>query len=169
MAEEQDSQEKTEEPTQRKIDKSLEDGQFLTSKEMFVFSSVFIGLLTLVFISSLFPNFMATWKSFFIFSLEELDYQKPYLGILKLIKIIVILTLLIGFPLLISSIITQFCVGGGIHFSPNRGNGCKLGLVTSKKYYDKYMEFKSKHPLLFSFQIFKKLTYELENNFKIVE
>ena len=50
MAEEQDSQEKTEEPTQRKIDKSIDDGQFLTSKEMFVFSSVFIGLLTLVFI-----------------------------------------------------------------------------------------------------------------------
>ena len=61
---------------------------------------------------------MSMWKSFFIFSLEELDYQKPYLGILKLIKIIVILTLLIGFPLLITSIITQFCVGGGIHFSP---------------------------------------------------
>ena len=48
MAEEQDSQEKTEEPTQRKIDKSIEDGQFLTSKEMFVFTSVFIGLFTLV-------------------------------------------------------------------------------------------------------------------------
>ena len=46
MAEEQDSQEKTEEPTQRKIDKSIEDGQFLTSKEMFVFTSVFFGLLT---------------------------------------------------------------------------------------------------------------------------
>ena len=45
MAEEQDSQEKTEEPTQRKIDKSIEDGQFLSSKEMFVFTSVFIGLL----------------------------------------------------------------------------------------------------------------------------
>ncbi len=118
MAEEQDSQEKTEEPTQRKIDKSIEDGQFLTSKEMFVFTSVFIGLLTLVFISPLFPNFMSMWKSFFIFSSEELDYQKPYLGILKLIKIIVILTLLIGFPLLITSIITQLCVGGGIYFSP---------------------------------------------------
>ena len=70
MAEEQDSQEKTEEPTQRKIDKSIEDGQFLTSKEMFVFTSVFIGLFTLVFISSLFPNFMSMWKSFFIFSLD---------------------------------------------------------------------------------------------------
>ena len=73
MAEEQDSQEKTEEPTQRKIDKSIEDGQFLTSKEMFVFTSVFIGLFTLVFISSLFPNFISMWKSFFIFSSEELD------------------------------------------------------------------------------------------------
>ena len=118
MAEEQDSQEKTEEPTQRKIDKSIEDGQFLTSKEMFVFTSVFISLFTLVFISSLFPNFISMWKSFFIFSVEELNYQKPYLGILKLIKIIIILNLLIGFPLLITSIITQFCVGSGIHFSP---------------------------------------------------
>ena len=135
MAEEQDSQEKTEEPTQRKIDKSIEDGQFLTSKEMFVFASVFIGLLTLVFISSLFPNFLSVWKSFFIFSAEELDYQKPYLGILKLIKIIVILTLLIGFPLLITSIITQFCVGGGIHFSPKafyfKGN--KINPLTGLK------------------------------------
>ena len=135
MAEEQDSQEKTEEPTQRKIDKSIEDGQFLTSKEMFVFTSVFFGLLTLVFISSLFPNFMSVWKSFFIFSLEELDYQKPYLGILKLIKIIVVLVLLIGFPLLITSIITQFCVGGGIHFSPKafyfKGN--KINPLTGLK------------------------------------
>ncbi len=135
MAEEQDSQEKTEEPTQRKIDKSIEDGQFLTSKEMFVFTSVFFGLFTLVLISSLFPNFMSVWKSFFIFSLEELNYQKPYLGILKLIKIIVILVLLIGLPLLITSIITQFCVGGGIHFSPKafyfKGN--KINPLTGLK------------------------------------
>ena len=57
MAEEgSDGQEKTEDPSQRKIDKSIEDGQFLTSKEMFVFTSVFFGLLTLVFLSSLFQN-----------------------------------------------------------------------------------------------------------------
>ena len=42
MAEEQETQEKTEEPTPRKIQKSLEDGQFLTSKEMFIFT-VFQG------------------------------------------------------------------------------------------------------------------------------
>ena len=49
MAEEQDSQEKTEEPTQRKIDKSIEDGQFLTSKEMFVFTSVFFWFVDISF------------------------------------------------------------------------------------------------------------------------
>ena len=37
MAEENDDgQEKTEEPSQRKIDKSREDGKVLTSKEMFI-------------------------------------------------------------------------------------------------------------------------------------
>ena len=34
MAEEDNSQDKTEEPSQRKLDKATEDGQVLTSKEM---------------------------------------------------------------------------------------------------------------------------------------
>ena len=70
MAEEQDSQEKTEEPTQRKIEKSLEDGQFLTSKEMFVFTSVLVGLLTLIAFVSSMPTFLSAWKSLFSFSLR---------------------------------------------------------------------------------------------------
>ena len=39
MAEEDNSQDKTEEPSQRKLDKAAEDGQVLSSKEMFVFTS----------------------------------------------------------------------------------------------------------------------------------
>ena len=34
MAEEDNSQDKTEEPSQRKLDKAAEDGQVLSSKEM---------------------------------------------------------------------------------------------------------------------------------------
>ena len=86
MAEEQDSQEKTEEPTQRKIDKSIEDGQFLTSKEMFVFTSVFVGLLTLIFFATMMPSFLSAWKSLFSFSLSDINFQKPFMGILKIIK-----------------------------------------------------------------------------------
>ena len=47
MAEEDNSQDKTEEPSQRKLDKAAEDGQVLSSKEMFVFTSLIIGLMVL--------------------------------------------------------------------------------------------------------------------------
>ena len=51
MAEEsQDGQDKTEEPSQRKIDKAKEDGQVLQSKEMFVFTSIAMGLIIFLFI-----------------------------------------------------------------------------------------------------------------------
>ena len=43
-----DAQEKTEEPTQRRIDKAKEDGQILTSKEVFVFANISIGLLVML-------------------------------------------------------------------------------------------------------------------------
>ncbi len=118
MAEEQDSQEKTEEPTQRKIEKSLEDGQFLTSKEMFVFTSVLVGLLTLIAFVSVMPSFLAYWKGLFSFNLHDIDYNQPFIGILKLIKHVIIVTLFIGIPLIITALITQFCVGGGLNFSP---------------------------------------------------
>ena len=46
MAEEGDnSQEKTEDPSQRKIEKAAEDGKVLTSKDMFVFTGLFSAFL----------------------------------------------------------------------------------------------------------------------------
>ena len=57
MAEEnQDGQEKTEEPSQRKIDKHKEDGKVLSSKEMFVFTSLIMGLIVLSLIPFLAKN-----------------------------------------------------------------------------------------------------------------
>ena len=47
MAENDQSQEKTEEPTQRRLEKAREEGNVLSSKEMFVFSSSAAGLLAL--------------------------------------------------------------------------------------------------------------------------
>ena len=46
MAEENEGgQEKTEEPSQRKIEKAKEDGKVLSSKEMFVFTNISMGLI----------------------------------------------------------------------------------------------------------------------------
>ena len=47
MAENDQAQEKTEEPTQRRLEKAREDGEVLSSKEMFVFASSSAGLLVL--------------------------------------------------------------------------------------------------------------------------
>ena len=49
MAENDQAQEKTEEPTQRRLEKAREDGEVLSSKEMFVFASSTAGLLVLQF------------------------------------------------------------------------------------------------------------------------
>ena len=44
MASESDSQEKTEDPTPKRIEKAMEEGQVLSSKELFVFTTLFAGL-----------------------------------------------------------------------------------------------------------------------------
>ena len=49
MAEESgDSQEKTEDPSQRRIDKSLEEGKVLKSQEVNIFTSLAAGLLLML-------------------------------------------------------------------------------------------------------------------------
>ena len=48
-----DGQEKTEEPTARKLEQAAENGQRLTSKEMMVFATVSTGLLVLITVSDL--------------------------------------------------------------------------------------------------------------------
>ena len=54
MAEEGDnSQEKTEDPSQRKIEKAAEDGKVLTSKDMFVFTGLFTALLMMYAVPSI--------------------------------------------------------------------------------------------------------------------
>ena len=56
----------------------------------------------------------------------------------------------------------------GIHFSPNRGKDKAMELTTSKNYYDKYMDITSKYSEIFEFEIFKKLTNQLENEFIVI-
>ena len=69
MAEENQnsSQEKTEQPTQRRIDKAKEEGKTVTSKEMYVFSSVIMLLVAMYFFSYNFKYILANWREMFYF------------------------------------------------------------------------------------------------------
>ena len=58
MAEDKDeSQEKTQEPTARRLEKAKEDGKVLSSKEAFVFSSMFMGSITILSSTNAFRRF----------------------------------------------------------------------------------------------------------------
>ena len=118
MAEEnQDGQEKTEEPSQRKIDKHKEDGKVLTSKEMFVFTGIAGALLIMYALSFSFKALLFEWGDLFVLSgndkLEDLPATKSLTALFFIIKI----SLLVGIPMLIIVLATQFAVGG-INFAP---------------------------------------------------
>ena len=68
MAEEDNSQEKTLDPTQKRLDKAKEDGDVLQSKEMFVFGSAFMGLIVLSFLGMISKNALASWATLFRFA-----------------------------------------------------------------------------------------------------
>ena len=128
MAEEDNSQDKTEEPSQRKLDKAAEDGQVLTSKEMFVFTSLIMGLMVLTSIPFFAQEFLAIWKNFFLFDLNYIINVSPFSGLEKMIKYVIYITLIVGVPLIITILITQMAMGGinfapkGFYFKSNRIN-----------------------------------------------
>ena len=122
MAEEsQDGQEKTEDPSQRKLEKSAEDGKVLTSKEMFVFTSMFAAFV-LMFVTPLFAQkVLAYWSRLFHFTrpddLMTMTFERFY----ELIFSIIIAGLFVGVPMIIIVIGTQVAVGG-LNFAPKAFN-----------------------------------------------
>lgn len=116
MAENDDGQEKTEEPSQRRLDKAKEDGDILSSKEAFVFATT----LTLL---GVFPVFQLVGIPFLkevsrYFSFENVDngllLKNFSLSFFSFIKV----AALVGVPIGVLILLTQFAVGGTINFSP---------------------------------------------------
>ncbi|MDA8649442.1 EscU/YscU/HrcU family type III secretion system export apparatus switch protein [Alphaproteobacteria bacterium] len=119
MAEEGDnSQEKTEDPSQRKLEKAAEDGKVLTSKDMFVFTGLFAGLLMMFAVPTVIEPTLGGWAQFF--SLEpgaDLDVLITQ-RITLLIKITLITGAFVGVPMMVVSVLTQAAVAGSLNFAP---------------------------------------------------
>ena len=135
MAEEsQDGQEKTEDPSQRKIDKSKEDGQILQSKEMFVFTSIAMGMLIFLFIPEFAVPGMKEWGKLFQIESKEQLSSLAFTRLYQVFQIIIIIALFIGIPLMIVSLLTQLAVGG-INFAPKAAafKGSKINPIKGLK------------------------------------
>tara|TARA_A100001234_G_scaffold205712_1_gene201592 strand:- start:211 stop:1365 length:1155 start_codon:yes stop_codon:yes gene_type:complete len=135
MAEEsQDGQEKTEEPSQRKINKAKEDGKVLTSKEMFVFTSIAATLVFMNALSFFGKSLLFEWGDLFVLAgpegIDDMLTKKPLQALFYVIKV----SLLVGLPMMVVVLATQFAVGG-INFAPKAANfkGSKINPITGLK------------------------------------
>jgi len=117
MAENDQSQEKTEEPTQRRLEKAREEGNVLSSKEMFVFSSSAASLLALGILGFASKWILQSWSGFFIVStpeeLEMFRISRAFNGL----NLILWGTAFFAVPTIIFIILTQIIVGNGIQFT----------------------------------------------------
>ena len=119
MAEDKDeSQEKTQEPSSRKIQKAREDGKVVTSKEMGVFTILSFGVLLMYLLPPLFDDFLKITRNFFSFGPELISGKSLLQSVKEVISFFLKVTIIFATPLLIVCIVTQFLVGGGLEFSP---------------------------------------------------
>ena len=119
MAEEGgDGQEKTEDPSQRKIDKSLEEGKVLKSQEVNIFTSLAAGLVLMFAVPGFVYQGLAVWGSFFRFESGADLSQIALAKIADFLEILVIIGVVLGIPLAIVAILTQRAVSGYFIFAP---------------------------------------------------
>lgn len=117
MAEEKDeSQEKTQEPSSRKLERAKEEGNVVKSQEVFVFVILAAGILLMQITPFFVDDFLKLCKSFFRFGLEVKHGHSAIGSISTAINLVIKTVLIFGVPIAIVCIITQFVIGG-INFS----------------------------------------------------
>ena len=117
MAENDQAQEKTEEPTQRRLEKAREDGDVLSSKEMFVFASSTAGLFVLLVLGLFANNILVGWSQLFTFSHPEELMTVKIKNAWEGYKLLLIAASFFGLPCFLFIIGMQAFVGGGISIS----------------------------------------------------
>ncbi len=112
MAEGDDGQEKTEDPTPKRKEQAKEDGKIVTSKEVFVLFSI-VSAMGIVMVAGMFGETLSgTWASWLRWdSTEQLDT----IILSRLKESIIVLFLIgmaIGIPMLVLTIAVQGAMGG---------------------------------------------------------
>lgn len=112
-----DGQEKTEEPTQKRLDKAKEDGQVPSSKELFVFTTLFIGMLIYIGLVPVLPSLVQEWGMLFSFSGEEGLTDAVFSNLGSSFNFMFWKSIVFAIPMLIVVIATQAAMSGAINWS----------------------------------------------------
>ena len=117
MAEDKDeSQEKTQEPTARRLEKAREDGKVVSSKEMYVFTVLLAGVILMYVAPAFIEDFLKVTKTFFSFGHELANGISPLASIKFAVSFVVKFIIIFATPLVVVCLLTQFLIGG-INFS----------------------------------------------------
>jgi len=117
MAENEQAQERTEEPTQRRLEKAREDGEVLSSKEMLVFASGTSALLILGSLGFLSKGILDAWGSLFSFGYPDGLFAVKTHNSWRAFSIIVSGVAIFGIPSIVFVVLTQSIVGSGLTFN----------------------------------------------------
>ena len=124
-----EGQEKTEDPTQKRLEKAKEDGQVASSKELFVFSTLLVGLLLYIGLMPLMPSLLQEWSSLFSFAGQKGVMDEIYRNLGASFQFMFWKSVIFAIPLLIIVVLTQMGMSGAINwsssalaFKPNRIN-----------------------------------------------
>ena len=118
MAESDGGQDKTEEPTAKKLEKAAEDGQIASSKELFVFTTLAMGFLLYYAILFILPRLLIEWRSFFQFGDAEFLIDEMIRQSSVAFNFIFINSTLFAIPLFLVVLATQAAMSGKINFAP---------------------------------------------------
>ena len=124
MAESDDGQEKTEEPTQKRRDDARKDGKITTSTEMFVFATLGVGTLMLLLGKSALPDLADHWKAGFVIDPGQSLDNLMILRTGDLFWWVLASGLVLGIPMMITVLLAQTGMGG-LNFAP-KALGVKL-------------------------------------------
>lgn len=124
MAESDDGQEKTEEPTQKRRDDARKDGKITTSTEVFVFSTLSMGTLMLLIGKPALPGIAGYWASSFVIDPDQSLDTLMLLRAENLFWWVLASGALVGIPMMITVLLAQAGMGG-LNFAP-KALGVKL-------------------------------------------
>jgi flagellar biosynthetic protein FlhB len=110
-------QEKTEDPSQKRLDKAKEDGEVLSSKELQVFMTMSMGVALIYALYVFLPPRMGHWIAFFEFGdLNQLNsYIMSRIG--DAMAIFIVISAIVGLPIMLTVLATQGALSGGINFA----------------------------------------------------
>jgi flagellar biosynthetic protein FlhB len=113
----EDGQEKTEDPSQKRLDKAKEDGEVLSSKELQVFMTMSMGVALIYALYVFLPPRMGHWIAFFEFG--DLDQLNSYImsRIGDAMAIFIVISAIVGLPIMLTVMATQGALSGGINFA----------------------------------------------------